>query len=637
MAKSFVFLLAFFMLAGPAIAQDEVTTPTIVQPDSKPQIQCHGVPAPVVSDSKGFSDTIDGAFGGIVNVLSKVLFWDPISFVTYGKDGQPIIENVNAKNKNGKTFEQVALLIQADPKPKYSTKGVACLNAKGVVQKNAKGQPWLTNWSLTEGQFVHQDPFTQPSAVYPKKADGSFYQKKSKLRVKGSDPETTGIPLVVLVLMIGAIFYTFYYRFANFRLFRHAIDCVRGVFDDPKDPGEVSHFQALTCALSATVGLGNIAGVAVAIGIGGPGAVFWMVLLGLLGMTSKFHECTLGQMYRQIDDEGHVHGGAMYYLSQGFKELGWAGLGKVLGLIFAIFIVGGSFGAGNMFQANQSFKAIAGELPAIANYGWAFGLVLAFLVGLVIIGGIKRIGTVTEKLIPLMCLIYLLAASYIIITHISAVPAVFALIFSKAFSFEAGIGGFVGIAVQGIRRAVFSNEAGSGSAAVAHSCAKTAEPVREGIVSLLEPFIDTVVICTMTAFVVLVTGVYDNPMAGEGVEMTRYAFGLKLSWFPTVLSICVIMFAFSTMISWSYYGERGWTYLFGKGKPAVLVYRILFLFFVVFGCTTSLGNVLDFSDFMFLAMAFPNILGGIWLSGKVKAKLDDYTAKLKAGEFVRYK
>lgn len=601
------------------------------------EIRCHPVPKKVTT-SESVSDKIDAAFGRIVDILAEVLFYEPpfLRFVVRDEAGNPVYEKEPVKDSRGKTLKQVFFLVQGDQTPAYDMEAAACLDEEGRIQIAPNGKPWLTTWQLKNDRFVSASPFTKDGAIYFKR-DGKFYQKETLLQKASSQVKTNGIPLVVLILMFGAIFYTFYYRFVNFRLFKHAIDCLRGVYDNPKDPGEVTHFQALTAALSATIGLGNIAGVAVAVGIGGPGAVFWMILLGLLGMTSKFHECTLGQLYRTIDEDGHVHGGAMYYLSQGFAEFKLAWLGKILAFIFAFFIIMGSFGAGNMFQANQSFQAVAVGIPAIMPYGWAFGLALAFLVGLVIIGGIRRIGIVTEKLVPFMCAIYVLAALWIVVTHIRQFPHVVALIFSKAFSFKAGLGGFMGVAVQGIRRAVFSNEAGAGSAAVAHSAARTDEPVREGVVSLLEPFIDTVVICTMTAFVVLVTGAYKNPIAGEGVEMTRYAFGSKIAWFPAILSACVILFAFSTMISWSYYGERGWTYLFGHKKPAVLSYRFLFLFFVVFGCVTSLGNVIDFSDFMFLSMVFPNILGGIWLCRKVKRRLNEYEGKLKRGEFVRYK
>jgi AGCS family alanine or glycine:cation symporter len=362
-----------------------------------------------------------------------------------------------------------------------------------------------------------------------------------------------------------------------------------------------------------------------------------MIIVGLFGMSAKFHECTLAQLYRHIEPDGTVHGGPMYYLHAGLKEMGLGGLGKVLSVLFAILCVGGSFGGGNMFQANQSFQAIASEIPALQGHGLLFGVVLAVLVGLVIIGGIKRIGEVTEKLIPGMCGLYVLAGLFVLITHAPAIPAAFATIFREAFSMEAGLGGLLGVMVQGIRRAVFSNEAGVGSAAIAHSAAKTDQPIREGMVALLEPFIDTVVICTMTGLVVVVTGAYNNPAAGAGVDMTRWAFADSISWFPAVLAVCVFAFAYSTLISWSYYGEKAWGYLFGRNRTSILVYKGIFLVFVVIGCVSSLQNVIEFSDMMILSMALPNIIGGIILAPKVKKILDEYWGKLQRNEFKTYK
>ena len=459
------------------------------------------------------------------------------------------------------------------------------------------------------------------------------------------DGTTTGIalPLIVVWLLFGALFFTFFHRFLNIRAFKHAIDVTRGKYDNPDDPGEISHFQALTSALSATVGLGNIAGVAVAIGMGGPGAVFWMILIGLCGMSAKFHECTLAQIYREVDKDGVVHGGPMYYLSIGLQERGIPpAVAKAFGVIFALFCIGGSFGGGNMFQANQARVAAEGVLSTffgleIPGFGWIFGIVLAAMVGVVIIGGIKRIGNVTEKIIPLMCGIYVLAGLVILLLSLDKIPGAINVIITEAFTFQAGVGGFVGVAVQGIKRAVFSNEAGIGSAAIAHSAAKTDEPVREGIVALLEPFIDTVVICTMTALVVVVSGAYDNPAAGSGVAMTNWAFEQTISWFPLVLGISVFLFAYSTMISWSYYGEKCWAFLFGREPGTILVYRAIFLVFVVLGSIASLGNVIDFSDLMILSMAFPNILGGIILAPVVRKRLDTYWGKLQRGEFKVYK
>ncbi len=406
------------------------------------------------------------------------------------------------------------------------------------------------------------------------------------------------LPFAVLWLILGALFFTFYYGFINIRAFKHAIQVTAGKFSDPSDEGEVSHFEALATALSATVGLGNIAGVAIAVSIGGPGATFWMILAGILGMSSKFTECTLAQIYRVIRKDGHVMGGPMEYLSTGLKEKGLPRLGKVLSITFALMCIGGAFGGGSSFQVNQSLNAIKETFPFFVDYAWVYGVVMAILVGIVIIGGIKRIANVAEKIVPSMCGIYVLACLYILFTHFSEIPMAFGLIFSKALTLEAGIGGFVGTLVYGFQRAAFSNEAGIGSAAIAHSCAKTKYPVREGIVSLLEPFIDTVIVCTMTALVIVITGAYNNPEfadlinTNQGAALTSRAFGEKLTWFPYVLSVAVWLFAFSTIISWSYYGERCFSFLFGEKYS--MVYKSMLLVVIFLGSITTATNVLDF-------------------------------------------
>jgi len=445
------------------------------------------------------------------------------------------------------------------------------------------------------------------------------------------------LPIVVVWLVTGALFFTFRFQFVNVRGFRHGIDCVRGRYSAPGGPGEITHFQALSAALSATVGLGNIAGVAFAVGIGGPGAVFWMIIGGLLGMTSKFAECTLGQRYRLIDEDGHVTGGPMVYLSRGLAEIGHASLGRVLAGVFAFMCILASFGGGNMFQANQSFALLKTEVPILADGAGqiAFGLVLVVLVGLVIVGGIRRIGEVASILVPGMCLLYMTCGVLILLTHASAVPEAFGLIVSKAFSFEAGVGGFIGTLIQGFRRAAFSNEAGVGSAAIAHSAAKTDEPVREGLVALLEPFIDTIVVCTTTALVIVVTGAWNDPNAGTGITMTSSAFATVFPWFPKVLTVIAVLFAFSTMISWSYYGERSWKYLFGD--RSILLYQLIFLAFTFAGVVFQNADVvLNFGDLMILGMAFPNIAGVVLLAGMIKADLDSYFRRLAAGEFPLY-
>lgn len=438
------------------------------------------------------------------------------------------------------------------------------------------------------------------------------------------------IPFIVAWLVLGAIFFTIRMSFVNIRSFKHAIRVTKGDYDDPNDPGEISHFQALSSALSATVGLGNIAGVAIAVSLGGPGAIVWMVIAGFLGMSSKFTECTLGQMYRKVDESGQVLGGPMRYLSAGLADMKLGLLGKLLAVMFVILCIGGSFGGGNMFQANQSYAAVKDVIPWFEGKAWLYGLMLAFLVGLVILGGIKRIGSAAGLIVPFMCLIYVVAGLFVIIVNINQVPAAFGTMLGGAFSFKAGFGGLIGVLVVGFQRAAFSNEAGTGSASIAHSAAATDEPVREGIVALLEPFIDTIVVCTMTGLVVVITGVYQSDV-GDGVEMTSSAFATVLPWFPYVLSVAVVLFAFSTMISWSYYGERCATWLFGES--ASVPYKFLFLIFVFLGAVLNLGNVLGFSDLMILGMAFPNILGLFLLSGKVRRALDDYNSKLESGQF----
>ena len=452
--------------------------------------------------------------------------------------------------------------------------------------------------------------------------------------------EVYGVPLAVLWLVLGSIFFTVRMGFINLRGFKHAILVTAGRYDNPQDEGEVSHFQALTAALSATVGLGNIAGVAIAVSIGGPGATFWMIVAGLLGMSSKFTECTLGQMYRQVRPDGRVMGGAMFYLSNGLREMGLGGLGKFLAVLFAILCIGGSFGGGNAFQVNQSLNAVGETIPFLGSHRWVYGLIMTVMVGIVIIGGIRRIAATAEKIVPLMCGVYVLAAMAILVMNIADVPSAFVAIINGAFSADAAYGGFIGVLVQGFKRAAFSNEAGVGSAAIAHSAAKTDYPAREGIVALLEPFIDTIVVCTMTALVIVVTGAYDTTAhpeyaqvieAKEGAALTSKVMASQIPHFDKVLAVAVIMFAYSTMISWSYYGERCWVYLFGDN--ASMSYRIIFLVFVFLGSIVSATNVLEFGDLMILGMALPNILGVLLLSGKVRHELTTYWSKYTSGEF----
>jgi len=480
------------------------------------------------------------------------------------------------------------------------------------------------------------------------------------------------IPIVLILLIVGATFFTIYFKFPGITKFPLAINVVRGKYEeiekyglekvelhmtedgdipdtirDESEEGEVSQFQALATAVSGTVGLGNIAGVAVAIALGGPGATFWMIVCGLIGMSTKFVECTLGVKYRDVGPDGTVYGGPMYYLSKGLSEGNMKILGKVLAVIFAILCVGASFGGGNAFQSNQA----AVQLTTMFNLqggatGVIIGVVLAILVGIVIIGGIKKIASVTEKIVPFMAGIYVLASLVIIFANISYIGDAFGMIFSGAFSPDAALGGIVGVIIVGFQRAAFSNEAGAGSAAIAHSAVKTRYPASEGIVALLEPFIDTVVICTMTALVIIFFNMdagafdYGNGVGSTvllndtgayvgGVDLTSMAYDSVIPGFRYVLTIAIILFAFSTMISWSYYGLQSWKYLFGRGKTADIVYKVLFLLFVVIGAAATLDAVIKFSDAMILALVFPNMIGLLILFPKVKKSLTRYLDAIK--------
>jgi len=555
-----------------------------------------------------------------------------------------------------------------------------------------------------------------------------------------ANPKDLSLPIILIWLVAGAVFFTLRYGFINVRAFVHAILVTAGTYDEEDDPGEVSHFQALSSALSATVGLGNIAGVAIAVAAGGPGAVVWMVIAAMFGMTTKFTEVSLGQMYRVVKPDGTVSGGPMHYLSAGLRQMGLGGLGMVLAVLFSVMCIGGSLGGGNMFQGNQAFQAIADVAPLLrpaatgsvvferltgetgditvpegttvsvpgganfvtvrdlvlpqgdtasqavrvdaarggyvgnveamtitevrgvldadgvlqetglddrvtvrnptetaggGSYGLFFGIVLTVIVGLVIVGGIKRIGATAGIIVPAMGVVYVLAGIWIIgfvgVTDSGALADAVQTLIGGAFSFEAGLGGLLGTMVQGFQRASFSNEAGVGSASIAHSAAATDEPVREGIVALLEPFIDTIVVCSITGLVVVVTGAYQVPGI-DGISMTSKAFEVGgLPGARYILAAAVTLFAFSTMISWSYYGERAATWMFGDN--ASLPYKVLFLLCVVLGPVLTLDNVIGFSDLMILGMAFPNILGLYLLSNKVGTALTEYLGKLKRGEF----
>lgn len=480
--------------------------------------------------------------------------------------------------------------------------------------------------------------------------------------------EVFGIPFVLILLVFSALFFTIYFGFVNIRHFGTAINTVRGKYDsiehghrsldpdlaidgdiadtirDESQNGEVNHFQALATAVSGTVGNGNIAGVALAIALGGPGATFWMIICGLLGMSTKFVECTLGVAYRDIGPDGTVYGGPMYYLSKGLKKKGFETLGKVVAVIFAVFCIGASFGGGNAAQSNQATIVVKDLFQwQSTSAGFIIGVLVAILVGIIIIGGIKRIASVTEKIVPFMALFYVLACLYIIISNITLLDDAIGLIFTQAFTPQAGIGGAIGVLLVGFRRAAFSNEAGAGSASIAHSAVKTDYAASEGMVALLEPFIDTVVICTMTALVIVIFNfggyfeyggdgsgfVYIDGVAFEGAGITSRAFAEYIPYSNVFLTIAVFLFAISTMISWSYYGLQAWKYLFGRGKTMDMVYKLLFCIFIIIGASANMSSIWAFSDAMILALIFPNMVGLFFLFPVVKREMDKYLKALK--------
>lgn len=469
------------------------------------------------------------------------------------------------------------------------------------------------------------DQISDPISQFLKNADAIIFYSI------GGDQ---GIPLIVLWLIIGGLFFTIRMQFINIRAFKHAIDIILGKYDNPNDEGEVSHFQALATALSGTVGLGNIAGVAIAISLGGAGAAFWMTIAGFLGMTTKFVECTLAQKYRIVKPDGTIAGGPMYYLSIGFADLGQKKLGEILAGMFALFNIFGVLGSSSIFQSNQSQVVVANVLPFFAEQSWLYGIILVLIVGSVIIGGIQRIAGVAAAIVPVMCGIYFLAALWVILANFTAIPHAFMTIIHSAFAPQAVAGGFVGAVVQGFRRATFSNEAGLGLAAIAHAAAKTDQPIREGIVALLEPFIDTIVICNMTALVVVITGAYNNPDFANfgGAELTLAAFTTAINWFPIVFAICVFLFAFSTIISSSYYGEVCWQYLFGD--RSLIIYKLLLLVGVFLGAISNPEAIIKFSDALKITLAFPSLLGAYFLCGKVAKDLENYMKHLHKKQII---
>jgi AGCS family alanine or glycine:cation symporter len=626
-------------------------------------------------DEKGIDEKIDDAFGWATgDYVSGVFYQIPFGSVEHDMTIELDV------------FDRLTILDEGDPDaiPTYNSDD-------GVQYELIQDSLRVSSISLPGEQVAEELTFKTPNnkiiingGVFKiAKTDVSF---GDKVEVTAYAPFTR-IYWVLFPLILGALFFTVYFKFINFSGIWRAIQVVRGKYEDiekhgaemlygedgiangvdinkvdnledhldevsdeitvdgdikdtirdESSDGEVTHFQALTAALSATVGLGNIAGVAIAVSVGGAGATFWMIIAGFLGMASKFVECTLGVKYRDVGPDGTIYGGPMYYLTKGLKSMGLAGLGKVLAVLFAIMCIGGSFGGGNMFQANQAAQMVenitGGTDSFMYGYRWVFGLLMAVFVGIVIIGGIKSIAKVTDKIVPFMVVTYVGAAIWVIIARYDMIGDAFMQIIDGAFSPEGVAGGAIGVLVQGFRRAAFSNEAGVGSASIAHSAVRTKYPASEGLVALLEPFIDTVVVCTMTAVVLIITGYVNPENAGladaDAILLTSDAFASVISWFPYVLTLAVVLFAFSTMISWSYYGYQAWAYLFGRTTRTEYTYKILFCIFVVIGSAASLGNVIGFSDAMIFSMMVPNMIGIVLLAPKVKKEMTKYMNAIK--------
>ncbi len=594
-----------------------------------PQLKAQEIEDPIepqtIEQEDNLSAKIDEWFAPKVKWLGSILFWDPFTAmgvydpVIYQEDGSPYIavdgEMICHSDHTPFTISETQK-IEIDGDTIY------------LIAKNTKIYHKNGDVYLMDSKWINGDGFIEAKAV------------------------ERHFPLIVVWLVLGAIYFTFRMKFINIRGFRHAIELVQGKFDNPSDPGEVSHFQALATALSGTVGLGNIAGVAIAITVGGPGATFWMIVAGFLGMSLKFTEVTLGVKYREVDEDGNVSGGPMYYLRNALKlqnlgkmNLGW--LGKFLAIVYASILIGASLGGGNMFQSNQTFQQFEMIIPGLEGMGAYFGIGMAILVGVVIIGGIKSIAKITEKIVPFMASFYVISALVIIGIHFTEIPSVFKMIFDGAFAPDALYGGFIGVLIVGFQRASFSNEAGVGSASIAHSAVKTDEPISEGIVALMEPVVDTVIVCTMTALVIIFTGYHDPAMAHglDGAQLTSKAFGSIFSWFPWLLAIAIAMFAFSTMISWSYYGLKGFRFLFGDAIDKAFgntnakryIFFGIYLLFVVVGASSNMGSVMDFADMMILSMAFPNIIGLLILAPEVWADLKSYMSRVKSGEIKKYR
>lgn len=587
-------------------------------------------------------ERINSVFLPLVEAMSAVLFWDPFEAIgVYDPVVYADERRLYATDIKNTTVQKIFLLrwyVEEGEEVKKGQK-IALIrrNINDTLTLFAEEPGILEHWNR-EGELIYDASDVEMLASPNTGVIGRIvYDAPRAVLHPNGDKQKKGIPFIVVWLVLGAIYFTVRMRFINVRGLKQSLLLVAGKFDDPSHKGEVSHFQALTTALSATVGLGNIAGVAVAIVIGGPGATFWMIIAGLLGMASKFTECTLGLKYRIIDDKGEVSGGPMYYLSSGLEKRNLKKLGKVLAAVFAVLCIGGSLGGGNMFQANQAFAQVASKVDIFQNNGALFGVILAILVGLVILGGIKSIAKVTDKIVPVMVGVYVGFAIIIILMNITNLGSAFSSIYAGAFAPSALKGGVIGVLIVGFQRAAFSNEAGVGSASIAHSASRTEHPVSEGLVALLEPFVDTVLVCTMTALVLIFTGFADSPGDLNGSELTSAAFSSVFEWFDWVLLVAIVLFAFSTMISWSYYGLKAWSYLFGRSRRSAIIYKSIFLVFVVIGSSVGLGSVLDFSDLMILGMAFPNIFGLLILSGEVRKDLKSYLHRVKTGEIKRFK
>lgn len=573
--------------------------------------------ADVFSKEKTYSERLNDLFEPVVSEMAKVIFWDPLDYVglydpvIYDKEKTPQIE---------KTLSGLVI----------ATKGQTLIKGLNTeFLELEKGQRIILGIHVYQVASVVDDTLMNIDSA----------SKEDLEKESISIPSTRPFPIVVLWLILGALFFTFKLKFINLRGVKHSIDLLRGKYDNPKrktSKEELTRIQALSTALSGTVGLGNIASVAVAISVGGPGATLWMILAGVIGMASKFVEVSLGVKYREVDDKGVVHGGPMYYLKKGLAKKNLAILGKILAFTFALLLVGSSIGGGNMFQANQAYAQLKNSFPPLAGHEVAVGFFLAVAVGSVIIGGVKGIARVTEKIVPLMAGIYMLAGLIIILVDYQEIIPSIKLIFSEAFNASALKGGVIGVLIIGFQRAAFSNEAGIGSSAIAHAPAETNEHISEGFVALVEPFIDTVLICTVTAFVIIITGRYEGYEL-QGAELTSSAFGSAISWFPHLLTVAIFLFAFSTIISWSYYGLKAWTYIFGASKKSEITFKIIYLSSIILGTSSSIGVVLAFSDMMILSMAVPNIIGLVILSSEVKIDLKKYLSKIKSGEIKKYR